>query len=164
MPVASKFPLGFLGLVGAQNFGENPREIAYFVQPTIDIGEQYLVTSQELLSGSAGGAVAGFNAFIPDFVVPVGEVWRLLAFSVSVATGAGVSCTFGASVRPTAGVNPRMTLSDGRDIAASRTEWKLATAVPIWLPPGYQLGVEIQNLAGGNPGYSGQVIFSRLRA
>ena len=164
MPVASKFPLGFLDLIGAQNFGENPRLVADQVNPIVDIGEQYLVSTQVMLAGSAGGGVNGFNAFIPDLVVPVGQMWRLLAFSVGISTNVGVTASFAPSLRPVVGTGGRLSLADQRDIAASRVENTASRGLPLWLLSGAQLGIELQNVAGGNPGFSGQALVQVLRA
>lgn len=164
MPTASKFPVGFLSLIGAQNFGENPRDVSYNVQPTVDIGENYLVNGLTLLSGSAGAVANGFNNMANiDLVVPVGELWRVYAFNASIAAGAGITGTFGHGVRPAA-TGPRMQLGDSLDFTASRTVWIAAKNLPLWMPAGYQLGIEIQNLAGGNPTASCQILVSRLTA
>lgn len=164
MPSITRYPPGLLDLLGLQSQGDNPRALSDTVSPVVDIGQLYLASTQQLVTGSGGGAIAGFNSFGPELEVPVGQVWVVHAFNVSVAAGVGVSGTFGPSLRPGAAGGARMTLSDSRDFAASRTEWKAAASTPFVMLAGYELGIEIQNLAGGNPGFSGQAIVSILRA
>ena len=160
------FPKGLLSLLGLQNFGESPRLLSDTVSPVVDQGEQLLLNFQESLFGANAAAANGFNAFAAsDLVVPPGDVWRLIAFSVTVVAGVGCTGRMGCSVRTNGpGAGPRFPISNPVDWVASTTNWVCMTTPPFWLLPGYQLGVEVAQLVGGPPVLAGQIIFDRLRA
>jgi hypothetical protein len=163
MATIAKFPLGFLDLVGLQNFGENPRELAMTVSPVVDIGEQFLVSTQIITTGAVAAAAAGFNALNPALVVPPGEVWRLLGYNINVSNLAGATCTAAPALRAAPG-GTRFSLSVGLEAnVAVRNFIGVATAVPMWLPAGYELGIEVTNLVAG-VAMSATAIYTRLRA
>jgi hypothetical protein len=159
----SKFAKGFLSLLGVQNFGSNPRTLADHVQATVDIGEQYQVETQEALFGN-NSAANGFRAFTgSNLTVPAGELWRVLAYAVSVVSGVGDTGRVGPSVRIGGNAGPRYPLGNPIDYVASQTNWVFFDAQPLWLPAGYELGAECAQTVGAAT-ITGNVIFVRLRA
>lgn len=161
MPSITRYPNGLLDLLGLQSQGDNPRLVSDIVSSIVDVGQLYLANVQVLVTGSVAAAAANFNSFATPLIVPTGEIWLLKSFSATVAAGVGVTGSFSPAVRAQGN---RLMLSDYTNFNASTTAWKVAVELPIWLPAGYELGVEIQNLAGGNPVASGTAILSRLRA
>jgi len=159
----SKFAKGFLSLLGVQNFGSNPRVLADHVQATVDIGEQYQVETQETLFGS-NSAANGFRAVSgSQLIVPTGEIWRVLAYAVSVVSAAGETGRIGPSVRVGGSFGPRFPLGNPIDYVASQTNWVYFDAVPFWLPAGYELGAECAQTVGAAI-LTCNVIFVRLKA
>lgn len=167
MPVQlSRFPSGLLGLVGAQNFGENPRQLADVVVPTVDIGDQYMVTLQEPLFGNTAVGANGFNPYTSvPLVVPVGELWKVVAYAVNIVTAAGMSGRVGPSVRIGGAAGPNFPLGDPIAYVASETNWVYWDLDEFWAPAGYEFGASLAQVAGGSPTIvQGAIVFSRLRA
>ena len=167
MPVIGAFAKGFLDLLGMQNFGEAPRELAYTVAPIVDLSELYLLSKQgAFFGGTAGNMVANFNAcpgaapFAAGFVVPLGEVWRLHAANVIVVPAAGASGIFAPAIQVD-GAN--LLLSSSRSYVASTRAAQQMEASPMWLNAGSQIGVWAQDVVGNTPA-SLNFLVSRLRA
>jgi len=167
MATVGKYPRGFLSLLGLQNFGENPRDVGGVISPVVDIGDQFLVESFEIRTGNNAAGATGFNKFTNNsLIVPQGELWRVFAFSVQVVSGVGASGRFAAAIAvgSTAGVGPRLVVSQQQDYVASQTAFNGLTQLPFWAPAGYELGIELANVAGPAPSCDGGILFARLRA
>lgn len=162
----SRFPAGLLDLVGSQNFGENPRQLADVVAPVVDIGQQYLVTLQVAAFGSTAAGAAGFNAFtnVP-LVVPNGEVWKVVALNTTVVSAAGQSGKFSPGVRIGGTAGPAFPLGDPVNYVASENNWTFWDLQEFWAPAGYEFGAILAQVVGGAPTLvQGAMIYSRLRA
>lgn len=167
MPQISKFPRGFLSLVGMNNRGENPREVTDQIVPVVDIGANFLIETQELLFTVNSGAANGFNRF--DFnpvtgLVPAGETWRLWLASLSITTPAGCTGRVSLALRTSVGGGGRSPIAAPLNFIASETNWQVVAFDTLWLPAGWEIGFELAALVGVPSAVSGQFLISRLRA
>jgi hypothetical protein len=162
----SRFPAGLLDLVGSQNFGENPRQMADVVAPVLDIGQQYLVTLQQAAFGTNAAAAAGFNAMtnVP-LIVPSGELWKVVALNTTVVSAAGQTGKFSPGVRIGGTAGPSFPLGDPVNYVASENNWTFWDMTEFWAPAGYEFGALLQQVVGGAPTLvQVAMIYSRLRA
>lgn len=167
MPIyINRFPAGFLDLVGAQNFGENPRALAEFVSPVVDIGSQYLVNAQLAQFGNTAVGANGFNPYTTNpLIVPTGEIWRVWSLNTTVVSAAGQSGRFAPGVRIGGTTGPSFPLSDPASYVASENTWTVWDFAEFWAPAGYEFGTIMAQVAGGPPTVvQGSIVFSRLRA
>lgn len=167
----SGFPQGFLSLLGSQNFGEAPKELAEFVQPTIEMLELYLLGNQRLQAWvsndtsaptitDVSGAIYYTNPN-NNMVVPAGQMWRVHLFGVQMQTGAGEAVNFSPAIAVN---NLAMPLGDGpRVLGASASSWQRAEGCPFWLRSGDSLGVWQTGIVGAPNGQAYAVV-SVLRA
>lgn len=96
MPTVSAYPAGFASLLGLQNFGEMPRELAYSVSPTLDLFQHYV----------ANNIIHGFCTFTPVLgivqpnaglagatnpTVPAGELWYFEHVTLRINPQAGIA-------------------------------------------------------------------------
>jgi hypothetical protein len=162
----SRFPAGFLDLVGSQNFGENPRSLSDLVAPVVDIGSQYLVTLQVALFGNTAAGANGFNGFTTtQLIVPVGEVWKVVALNTTVVSAAAQSGKFSPAVRIGGAAGPAFPLADPVNYIASETNWTYWDMDVFWAPAGYEFGAILAQVTGGAPTLvQGAMIYSRLKA
>ena len=73
-------PRGLQDLLGSQNLGQNPADLAVIVQPTVDMLPYWAIEAQLVFAQTAGnlGAPA---AVINSYTVPNGEIWFPITMS-----------------------------------------------------------------------------------
>jgi hypothetical protein len=147
-----------LNLVGSQNKGLAPNELADVIAPTIDLGPMYLVSRQEAEAAIIAAPANGINNAI---TVPTGEVWRVNFGGAFCATPAGVTLDWALAANLDGGAMP---LADTLSQAASQTRLMAMKSGPIWLTGGQSLGVYITNLVGVPTFVSVSFNISRMRA
>lgn len=104
----NRIPAGLLGLTGLKSLGQNPDELAGFVQPTVDMMAFWLGSLTQRIFGQNAAPAVGFNdpTTGDSFTVPLGKAWFIAAFTVrGVVTDAGDVLKFVPVVRgpPTTG-------------------------------------------------------------
>lgn len=164
MSALAGFAKGFLSLIDTQNFGMAPKTLADFVQPTIEMGDLYLLNKQSGFFGSNAAPANGFNLLTaPAGIVsrvPDAEVWRLHALSIIIACGAGAAINAAPAVRIDGNAIP---LAPLQVVAATQTLVSVASTPPLWLNAGTELGFYAQGTTLA-PVIAWQAIVSRLRA
>jgi len=85
------FPSGLQSALDIKG-GDLPKELAGFIQGTVDLTQYYLVNKRTSSVFAAVAAAVGSNAFT-DSVVPVGELWYVWQFSLLCTCGAGANAT-----------------------------------------------------------------------
>ena len=89
MPTISNNPRGFAGLVGLNDMGANPRNLADTIAPVVDQTPWYLTGRREFVGASSPLTINGVGTYsFPDLEVPIGEVW--FVHFASVRSGAAV--------------------------------------------------------------------------
>jgi len=135
----SAFPLGLLDLLYAQNFGQNPGQLADTLVGQIDVTNMLFVNRMEGITTTGDVVAAGANstkAF--NATVPAGEVWIVHRLSILVATAAGEAINAYGTLTMNGNI---IALTAGTVIGASNNAYDIAYDVPIWLPPGSRLGI-----------------------
>jgi hypothetical protein len=149
----NRVPPGLLSLLDVKSMGVNPVQLGDQLLPVIELGNQYAAATGQLLTGTTPAAAA------PGRVEPSsGYSYRagpgeLLVVSyicgrTSAALGAGVSCRFRICVYDaTLGAN----VFGGTVISGSVGELPQAsTDRVLFVPPGFGIGVQVEQIAGGN--------------
>jgi hypothetical protein len=151
------FPFGLQSLLDLKG-SDLPNLLGDSIQPTIDLTQNYLVNKRESIQFAALPAnTIGYTQF-PDSVVPVGQLWYVWAYGITVAPGAGAAFTGrpGVQYGPNGyGAGPLITL------AASQADRGPATC-PILLQPGDGFGfITVSSTLA--PNVLGAAAISRLR-
>jgi hypothetical protein len=82
-----KGPLGILGWFALKVTGRNPPSFGDAVVPMVEVGDQYLATSElQVKNAVLATSLAAFNQ--QTISVPAGKVWRLIAASFNGALNA----------------------------------------------------------------------------
>ena len=76
-PVIQRDPLGLLGFFNLKTGGIRPRQLAEFVQPTMELVEWYAAGNSRWVSGTPGTYSLGFNA-AAGLSPPTGKAWLIL--------------------------------------------------------------------------------------
>lgn len=166
--IISALPKGFLDLLGLQNFGENPRQLADAVAPVIDLLELFLANKLGSIGQNLTTPVAGFNS-LPNLTVPVGEVWIPKALCAFGATEAGVTFDFSPAVRIIGtGGSTAPTLAPPVSLAANQSSSNgLPLPCTLIIPAGSDFGVRVDKLTGAPTAASSvgmNMLFARVRA
>lgn len=158
------FAKGFLSLMDAQNFGNAPHELGELINPTVEMGDLFLLSKQVGFFGSNNAPANGFNLLTApagiDSKVPAGEVWRVHAASIIVACGAGAAINATPAVRVDGNAIP---LGDLVVVAATQTLTRAIQSAPFWLNAGSELGFYAQGTTLA-PVVAFQALVSRLKA
>lgn len=96
----NRVPFGLQDLLGSQNFGDNPSELAQVVAPSLDM---LPFLSAERMSYEYASASVSGNAEIASMVVPEGELWYLVGCGCAMKANSGEP-TVAYGVRISAGV------------------------------------------------------------
>lgn len=153
------FPKGLLSLLQSQSFGQNPKELADIVSPTVELADLYLLSTQECIQFTWNPPGAGFNTGA-GLTVPAGEVWRLHGCRVAAINGVGQT----QSVSPSLFINGfTLHLSNLFVAVASQNRIQVQQLAPMWLPAGSQLGATVEDLTG-TPILNGAYLVSKLKA
>lgn len=169
MPVASTIPAGLASLLGIQNFGELPREIAYSISPVLDLTRLYL----------QGQIIHGFCTFTPVLgvvqpnaglagatnpTVPAGELWWFEHVTLRINPQAGIS------FRGQIGLNERpaqfTALSNPSLVEPAGTHSFIRADGPFWATPDTNLVANFDSITGV-PGADSALMtfrYARLRA
>lgn len=83
-----KGPLGILGWFALKVTGRNPPGFSDSVVPVVEIGDNYLATSELQIQRVAVTVGIGVSSGNNAFVVPSGKIWRLIAAGVFGGTAA----------------------------------------------------------------------------
>lgn len=154
------FPKGLLSLVESQSFGENVREMATTLAPTLELTDLYLASRLEIVFGSpaAVNLANGFNS-IAACQVPAGELWRVYMGNAAVVSPVAATGRFSPAVRINGG---SLILGNQVDYLASTTSWSMQTPAAFWAPSGAELGLFGAQVVGASP-CSAQFWISRLK-
>jgi len=160
MTILHGYPVGLLSMLGSQNFGVNPKELAEVVSPVVDLSDLYLLQFQQSVSGAVGVPGVGFNLAI---TVPAGQMWRVHALSGIIVHGAGVTADYALNVMPNNGAS--VAVSPSISVAANQTRWLPITGAPegLWLTAGTTIGLDIASLVGVPASLAVSGIFSQIR-
>lgn len=152
MRVISNYPSGFLSLLGMQNFGDTPKQLADQVAPVVDLLELYGANLTTAIAGINTSVLgAGFEE--TAVVVPNGETWGLLTMAAAVSCEAGVVMDFCPAVTLPVLSTYRAFLANFVQCPASTTKSNVAILPSrLWLPSGTKLGVYCQNITGAPTG------------
>jgi len=133
------FPLGLLDLLRAQNFGQNPGNLADTIAPTVDVSGMLFANRMEVLT-TTGDVVAngenGTKAFVA--AVPAGQLWIVHRLSHIFSAAAGESGISYTILRMNGNV---LALSSGITTPASRVAYDISYDYPLILPPGASVGI-----------------------
>lgn len=153
----ASLPRGLLALIGAQNFGEAPKEMGNQVVPTIDVTKLYLLNEHRQTFGSTATPTNGYNSLI---TVPAGEVWNIRAMAALMSNGVGVT---GAVVPAVRANNATTAMATSLAVAASSSRY-VGLPCDLWMPSGADLGVLCSDIAGGNPTVALNIVYTPYRA
>lgn len=144
-----KAPSGLLGWFQLKVGGFNPPGFSDTVVPVVEVGDNYLATSELQINVGAGlpTALAAFNSV--QFTVPAGKAWRLKAASLigalNVADVALLSiCTIAIQSPNSAPFAVRLAVRNdpgGGGALPRAVAWQSAT--PIFLPSGWKVSFEL---------------------
>lgn len=144
-----KAPFGILGGLELKVLGRNPDEFGTVLLPNFDAIDQYLV--DRLLPVGPVGSIANpaVNALAGD-TVPTGEVWRVWTVQAQATVlAADKANTYWATINltpPGAVVTQIVDVGVMLDITAAGTGTRYKSYTfprPIWLTPGWRLGVGV---------------------
>lgn len=145
-------PVGFLDQLGLRRMGEMPPATADFVQPTVDLGEQYrewlavvAATNGTNITANGDVVVAG----TPDLSVAQGEFWWVQTATLAVVQAAATTSVVTPYWQiPNAGTFVRLYIGPSTTIAAGTSVQLVPWSQSIWLPPGARAAVLVQNFTG----------------
>jgi len=132
-------PVGLQGLLGSQNFGQNPNDLAQQVLPIVDLFPFW--SSQTLKFDKQTGTSAGGGSLI-ETQVPTDKTWGVLscAFALSMAT---LNLDYNMQIA----IDENATGTEFFVVASRTQVGNLKADIPIaalyqprhivWLPPGY---------------------------
>lgn len=143
-------PQGLLGLLQLKQTGNNPRDLAESVQPTVDqfplwIQRLSVDISLALFGGNSSVAIptanAGANFFTTNPLnVPQGVAWYVESYTISASLLAAESVIFAPGVLYI-GLGMMHPLTPPvADVVTARARQIRAAARGFWLPPGAALG------------------------
>lgn len=148
--VITRYPTGFLSLLGAQSDGQAPNSLSDTVQPVLDLGPFHAATRYTIGGGSTTASLAvgfqptsGLNGPAP------GEIWLIQAISVTplAVLGAATTYTYQPCLLSRGNSLPLgnpVTCTVGQQIS-STIQFKLADLV---VNPGDTLGVWVGGAVG----------------
>ncbi len=144
----NRIPPGLLSLLDANTGGQNPLSLHEELSGTVELGPQYLAASGQLRSGTTGAAAAPGRVESLLFRAQPGEILALTyAYAApSAVLAAGVSCRFRLCIYDY-GIGGNVW--GGTVISGSPTELPVAsTDRVLFIPPGYGVGVMVEQMAG----------------
>jgi hypothetical protein len=168
----SQLPRGLLALLGIQNFGESPRQLADLVSPVLELLDLYTLSTRECAVGTNAAPALGPNLYTApnsgyvdlSQAVPVGEVWYVHDYCVQVTPGAATSITIQPRIRTinaSYGASIPMAITG----AAGNPEWDVPSPFRgVWVSGGTQFGFRVNAITGAPGAVQGIAFVSRYRA
>jgi len=149
----SRYPSGYLELMGVKSQGTTPPDVADAVMPVVDMTEFYAKGAS--LSAFASTAVAvtttGNYGAASGFQVPTGELWRVHSVSITANANLAVGTVY--RCRPCVWDSSRGAYLVGPDacsgIATERPAITWHWNTPIIWTPGWQFGLWCESVTLG---------------
>lgn len=156
--LVNKVPPGFLRLLGLQNFGRNPNQLAEYYQPVIELRDWLFYTQTNWLNDSFDAGIAANGQYDPlgtGLTVPAGEVWYVLDAGFDIAMDPGSTCTASAYIlvpNPGTGNTP-IFASEPRVIPQNdHVHIPLRVQPGMFLPTGSRPQARLSNITGTGTG------------
>jgi hypothetical protein len=153
----NRVPPGLLSLLDVKSMGVNPVQLGDQLLPVIELGNQYAAATGQLQTGTtpvaaAPGRVEPSSGY--SYRAGPGEllVVSYVCARTTAVLGAGVSARFRVCMYDaTLGAN----VWGGTVISGSATEAPQAsTDRVLFVPPGFGVGVQVEQVAGGTPAFT----------
>lgn len=143
-----KGPLGILGWFALKVTGRNPPAFGDSVLPVVEVGDNYLATSELQLQTAQPNIGIGASSATSTFAVPQGKVWRVIGAGLVGGTNiADVAFTSLIAIyvkSPNSGVISVPIASGAKDPGGqSLRQFGATFRPPIFLPSGWSLQVNI---------------------
>lgn len=144
----NRIPPGLLSLLDANTGGQNPVSLHEELSGTVELGQQYLAASGQLRQGNTPVAAAVGRFENTLFRAQPGEILAC-TFAAAIPTaalGAGVSVRYKLVVYDYGlGLN----IWAGTVASGITTEYPIASTDRIlFIPPGFGLGIQVEQVAG----------------
>lgn len=156
------FPQGISSLLDlAQGGAALTREAAEFLQPTIELREQFLLNGRITTTFSGIAPVLGPNDLTDPLArVPSGELWYVWHYFARCTTAAGQAISLQASCNFNGSANVAL----GRpDAIAASSHIRAISSAPFWAPPGAVFGFICNSLTGAVATVDGGISYTSLR-
>jgi hypothetical protein len=159
MPVVNRLPLGLLSFLGIQNGGRYPDTLLPALAPVLDLGNHYVNTNREYLTGSSAIAALASTTI---HTVPSGQWWYCCHASLFTATlGAGQAYGGVLALLDAAGLVTTMLSSSVPAVSGAGAVF-VNQARGFWAGPGERLGVYTTHLAAGPVSTGVSLAFARF--
>lgn len=165
MPFINRVPQGLLGLLDLKTQGDNPAELAGFVQSVIDLRDFYGLQTRATISQASTLTALGVTAGVfTNLVVPQGECWLVSSLSATLsAPPLGVAATFAMQVGYVTGDTGRFTgLGNYSATIATGADCCSNYDGGILLLPGDSPNVYSLTQTGGNVGVRLTIVRSKF--
>lgn len=163
----SVFPAGYLGFFQIKNLGQNPNQLADFLQPSVELQDWLFASFAQPLSNDDNilvpNAGRGFRA--STIVVPDSEMWWVdwCTLVATLVGGEQLQLTPAASFTGPAGASGYHLLSESYQPNVTGASETAVVAREFWLQPGTILGVFVANaVTAANIGVNVRVRGTRL--
>lgn len=164
-------PSGLLGFLNIKDRGKNPAQLLDEVQGGIDLGEWWLQTNREQISGLqltvVGGSALGFRSWAGSgpLLVPQDQWWYVLNYSISCAgpVGAGDAIVSNPAFIYPIAVPQAYGFPGAVEGQSSLNGSYLRAVGPCWIPPGSEIGQWLGAInVAANISTGGSIAFARL--
>lgn len=165
MAFINRAPQGLLGLLDLKTQGDNPAQLAAFVQATLELRDFYALQTRATLSQASTLTGLGITTGVfPNLLVPQGELWLVSALTCQLSApplGAGETTRLVVGYL-TNDTGRFIALGDSSPTLAPGEDLGVGFAGTYLMQPGDQPTVFQSNRTGGNLGVRLNIVRSKF--